>query len=179
MTLIVEDGTGKTDAESYISVADADTYVANYIKSDNTGRVAWDAATTDDKGDALRRATSYLDTEYKAKWQGRRSTELQALDWPRWGVVDCDGYGLGTDEIPVQLKNSEVEMATKALVEELYKDVKSPSGAIKRLKQKVGRLEQDTTYAGAASQKKIFAKVDGMLTCLLEGRGQSGGADRG
>jgi len=58
MPLIVEDNTGLANAESYISVADADVYLANM------GRTSWAAATTAAKEIALRKATQYIDTAY-------------------------------------------------------------------------------------------------------------------
>ena len=51
MSLVVEDGTGKADAESYISVADADTYHSN------RGNTDWAALTTTEKEQLLRGAT--------------------------------------------------------------------------------------------------------------------------
>ena len=53
MTLVIEDGTGKSNAESYISVADADTYHSN------RGNTDWAALTTAEKERLLRIATDY------------------------------------------------------------------------------------------------------------------------
>lgn len=78
MALIVEDGTGMANAESLLSVADADAYHTAM------GNAAWGAATTAQKEAALRRATQYLDARYQ--WQGDPLTATQALSWPREGV---------------------------------------------------------------------------------------------
>lgn len=77
MSLIVEDGTGLSAAESYISTADADTYIAAY-KMPST---AWSAATTATKEIAARQATQYLDGAYA--WLGEQTLTTQALRWPR------------------------------------------------------------------------------------------------
>ena len=67
MSLIVEDATGLSTAESYLSVANADTYHASY-----TGSTAWSGASTGTKERALRRATQYLDSVYGGRWLGER-----------------------------------------------------------------------------------------------------------
>jgi hypothetical protein len=69
MTLTVEDGTGKADAESYISVADADTY---FTARNNA---TWAALSTSDKEAALRKATDYMLQAYRVRWAGMRETE--------------------------------------------------------------------------------------------------------
>ena len=90
MSLIVEDGTGKVDAESYQSVSAADTYFSNVGNSLWTGSTAVKEA-------ALRKATIYLDSTYQ--WQGSIFSLEQSLNWPRLGVYDyqgiikfCNGY---------------------------------------------------------------------------------------
>lgn len=75
MALIVEDGTGKPDAESYCEVADADAYHAKM------GNTAWASVSAEDKEIALRRATQYLDAVYA--FPGYKLNYNQALNWPR------------------------------------------------------------------------------------------------
>ena len=70
MSLIVEDGTGKSNAESYISVADADTYHSN---RDNTD---WAALTTAEKERLLRIATDYMVAVYRLRWDGYRYVKI-------------------------------------------------------------------------------------------------------
>ena len=74
MALVVEDGTGLSTAESYISVADADTYHSD------RGNALW-TGTDAVKEEALRQATEYLDATYD--WKGSISLTTQALNWPR------------------------------------------------------------------------------------------------
>jgi len=88
MALIVEDGTGRADAESYVSVGDADVYWLTSMNND----VTWAGLTTGAKETALRRATQYLDAHFE--FQGLQTTAVfnpqtgfydatQALQWPR------------------------------------------------------------------------------------------------
>ena len=81
MSLICEDGSGKSDSESYISVADASSYHTA------RGNTAWAALATDALREAaLRRATDYMRQAYRSRWQGYKVNEDQALDWPRYDV---------------------------------------------------------------------------------------------
>ena len=84
MALIVEDGTGKSDAESFISVADADTYHSN------RGNTDWASLLTAAKEQNLRKATDYICQVYRMKWAGTRVNGTQALDWPRAYVLRDD-----------------------------------------------------------------------------------------
>ena len=87
MALVVEDGTGVTGADSYVSIAEADTYAAA------NGLTSWASATAAAKEIALRQATRYVDTRYR--FRGSRLGLRQPLEWPRGDVVDGalgDGY---------------------------------------------------------------------------------------
>lgn len=75
MSLIVEDGTGRADAESYAALAFADAYHAAM------GHAAWADAVPEVREAALRRATQYLDTRYR--FAGAPLNPTQALAWPR------------------------------------------------------------------------------------------------
>ena len=78
MTLIVEDGSIVAGAESYISVADAETFL------NNRGLTLTGAES--DKEAALRKATDYMVQVYRMRWQGWKVDQTQALDWPRNSV---------------------------------------------------------------------------------------------
>ena len=71
MPLIVEDGSGLANADSYVSVADCQAYAADHGLA-----FAGEAAALA----ALRNATLYLDGEYT--YCGERATDIQALEWP-------------------------------------------------------------------------------------------------
>ena len=169
MVLIVEDGTGLATAESYSSEADADTYNTAYV-----GDGTWTAATSGAKEVALRQATQYLDLVYGNKWHGTRKTEAQALAWPRTGVKDCDGYLIDDDSLPINLVRATAELAIKAIANTLLVDPDN-SGGIKRLKQIVGPLEEETEYfspgADATAVQTQYTTVSKLLfsACLITG----------
>ena len=65
MALTVEDGTGLVGADSYVSVADCETYC------DARG-LTFSGAATADKEAALRRATASIDAMYRSRFPGQR-----------------------------------------------------------------------------------------------------------
>ena len=72
MTLIIEDGTGKPDAESYASAEDLARYAVKFgvvIPADVSAQEA-----------LLRRAALAMDG---MTWKGRRTSGEQGLAWPR------------------------------------------------------------------------------------------------
>ena len=92
---------GAATANSYASVAEADAYLA--VRGDTS---TWTALTLGQKESKLQWAALYLDT---LTFKGTRSTSTQALQWPRIGVWDRDGFEV--DGIPQALKNAQAEMA--------------------------------------------------------------------
>jgi hypothetical protein len=108
MTLIVEDGSGMSNADALISVAFADTYHAD------RGNSAWTGDATV-KEPAIRRATSYISTAYT--WQGwKRMGRPQSLAWPRTGVIDREGWGVAFDSVPIEIQRATAEVALRELV---------------------------------------------------------------
>ena len=157
MSLIVEDGTGKSNAESYISVADADTYHSN---RDNTD---WAALTTAEKERLLRIATDYMVAVYRLRWDGYRYVNTQALDWPRIYVPVRDICSVNAypeyvdfDVVPVQVKNACAELALKANNETLLADQTQSV-----IREKVGPIEVE--YDKFSPQFKRYLQIDAML----------------
>jgi hypothetical protein len=75
MTLIIEDGTSKPDAESYASAEDLAMYAVKFGVTIPAEVPAQEAL--------LRRASLAMDG---MKWKGRKFNSEQALSWPRRGV---------------------------------------------------------------------------------------------
>lgn len=149
MALIVEDGTGLTTAESYVSVADCTTYCTAHALSAWTGA---DAV----KESALRNATQYIDTNYDFKYE--KTYVDQALEFPR--------YYWEWDDPPMnRLRAACCELAVKALSGSLYADV----AAQQTIKVKVGPIEKTTTPS--ASGQVTYKQVDALLKELITGGG--------
>ena len=164
MAIVVEDGTGKSTAESYISVADASTYHTA------RGNTAWAALTTDALREAaLRKATDYMRQAYRSRWQGYRVNEDQALDWPRYDV-EVEGYAVDSDIVPTEIKNACAELALKASSADLNPDL--TQGV---LSEQVGSIS--VTYDKNSPQRTRYAAIDAMLSPYLKAGG--GGCSMG
>ena len=168
IAFVVEDGTGLTNATSYISVADANGIVDTY------GR-AWSSdATTKDKQQALNAGTQYVDARFHELWQSYRTTEGQALDWPRYGVVDIDDWEIADDVIPDKLKQAVVEVAVYFDINgKVFPDADN-SGTLKREKIKIDVLEFEEEYLGGSSGSDVSTKVDDLLKDYIGGASGGG-----
>lgn len=157
MALVVEDGTGLTTAESFISVADASTRHTAF------GNAGWAAAASDTvREQALRKATAYMEQVYRSRWKGVRHTVDQALSWPRNSVV-VDGFVvIDSDVVPAEVKNACADLALKALDEALAPDLERAV-----IREKVGPIE--TEYDRGSPQAKRFRAIDLMLSPYLTG----------
>jgi len=157
MSLIVEDGTGLPNAESYISVADADARQASL------GNDLWATLTTAEKEEALRRATIYMLQAYRQRWTGYRAkiVPMQALDWPRYGV-EVDHFPVHFDIVPADIANACADLAFKAAAGDLAPDLSQ--GVIR---EKVGPIE--TEYNRGSPQFVRFRSIDMMLAPYLTG----------
>ena len=125
MSLITEDGTGLSAAESLCSVDDSLTYHAN------RGNTTWATITTAQQEQALRRATDYMEEVFREKWAGFRNTTTQTLCWPRaWvpmkdapsGYVRFAAYYPST-VVPPQVANACAELALRAASGDLMPDL--------------------------------------------------------
>lgn len=161
MSIIVEDGTGLSTAESYISVVDASTYFTA------RGNTTWDALDTGEataaREAALRKATDYMLAVYRDRWEGVRYIEDQALDWPRAGVVR-DSWSVDIDEIPIEVKRATAELALKSASEDLQADL--TQGVVR---EKVGVIEVE--YNKNSPQAKRYPAIDFMLRPFLKSGG--------
>lgn len=150
MALIVEDGTGKADANSYVSEAECTAYLAARGKT-----------IAGSKEVAIIKAMDFMRQNYRGKWQGSKKTQTQALDWPRYGVeVDC--FSVSSDIVPAEVKNACCELAFRADTEDLMADLKQ---GVKRKKIDVIEVEYDTS----SPQQKRFAAVESILGPYLTG----------
>ncbi len=119
MALIVEDGTGLEDAESYYSVADTDSYFTSKRGDASVYEAEGDwlhaDTTTAIKEACLRWGTRLIDRKWA--YNGEKSTTTQKLRCPRTGMEDIDGDELPGDELPEDLEHATAEMARALLVD--------------------------------------------------------------
>lgn len=108
MPLTVETGEGLADADALISLAECDAY---HLARGNNGWTGEDA----DKESAIRRASSFMSHSFR--WMGlRRRGRDQALEWPRSGVYDHEGFSIPYTSVPFEIRHATAEVAFRELV---------------------------------------------------------------
>lgn len=163
MALITEDGSNVTGAESYCTVAFADTYHSNL------GNATWAALTPTVKEQLLRKATQYMTQMYRGRWEGYRSYSDQVLDWPRRHVMIDDDFVsnyIAHDSIPTDIKNACAELAFKSNSVTLNPDIERQTASVT-----VASLS--VTYVPGSPQNKKFSAIDMMLKPYLKNSGGS------
>ena len=161
MALVIEDGTGKQDADSYISIADANDYINKWHDS----ALAWSSHGNTGKERALRVGTRYVDS---FKFVGLRAWTSQKLSWPRAGLGPIDGQYFKSSQIPDAIKHAVVEAALKHVDgETLFPDHQGQ--AIQSESDQTGPLSESVTYFAAKRPEKTFEAVQKLLRPFLVG----------
>ena len=104
MALVVEDGTGKADADSFISLIGARALAEKYGITLPTNDTAAEVV--------LRQGCQYVVLQEKC-FNGGRLTTRQALPWPRTGATNAYGVEYADGDMPVQLGYSQVYAAAE------------------------------------------------------------------
>lgn len=145
---------GGANANSYVSVADADAYIAIRLYSDE-----WNAADTATKQAALATATATIDELYQ--WKGEKATSTQELHWPATGAVDCNGDDINSTTIPNAVKNAVCEQALYLLK---FDALQTPTSIMQGLSAAtVGSLS--ATFDKYATPEKLQTRVQSILRC--------------
>jgi hypothetical protein len=164
-TIIVEDGTGISNSNSYVTLAEADQYFSD------TGNLGW-AGTDDFKNQNLINATAAMDATYGQRYLSYlRDNTTQALLWPRHQVWDRHARRINQGVIPQSLKNAQIEMA---LLSQNGVDL-YPTGDkadnVTAESVTVGEISQSFTYQRSPkdqAQYDGFRKVEQILWPILE-----------
>ena len=156
MALEVEDGTGKTNSESYASVINADDYQTG------RGNTLWFTLSTNEKEQALRRATDYMVQTYRDRWSGTRVTITQALDWPRYDVVIDAITSVDSDIVPYDIVHACIDLAFMAAAGNLMPNIKQNA-----IRKKVSDIEIE--YDRLSSQRTKYNVIDSILAPYLKG----------
>lgn len=152
MAIVVEDGTGLADAESYLSVAAFKAWADAWGKP-------YGAASDTVIEQKLRQASAYIDT--LARYKGQR---IGALEFPRTGLLDWSG--LAVTGLPTRVKTACGELAFTALTEELF--VNQDRGG-KIVSESVGPIS--VSYAADAPAGKTIVLAAQMLAPYVRKEG--------
>lgn len=160
MSLIHEDGTGVVNAESYISVADADTYFTD------RSELTWMDLDVAVKEASLRKATDYIELRYAERFRSSPLTTTQSLSFPRYDF----GYGV----LPATLKKACAEYALIASTKDLAPApvVDDTNRLPTKTIRKVGPIDKENSYAtrgptADAPPFRMYPKADGLMKPML------------
>jgi hypothetical protein len=162
-TIVVEDGTGKTDANSYISTTTGDAVLEEVYLL-----MGLSSAPTLNDIDCIA-GTRYIDVVFGSRWMGIRSNEDQALDWPRTYVPDGQEYYFDSDEIPSELEKACALYAYYAQTDGSNMiPNQQDEGAVKSETLKAGPISKSVEYTGGNSATKMYRLSEGFLSKLLK-----------
>lgn len=144
MALVLDDTAGGASANTYITLADAETYFEG-----RANKASWTAASDADKNIALVHSTRLLDAMFM--WAMNPTTDTQALQWPRNGILDTNRLRVIPDtEIPDEVKWATCEWAMGLIAGDLTADSGVAAQSLTALK--AGPVE-------LKFQQPVFAKA--------------------
>ena len=147
MAVIVEDGTGKPDAEVYVSLADFKAWATKRLYD----ITPYPDATIEAK---MLDAAMWIDTKYR--YGGTKLVATQALEFPRAGLVDWSGNPVVG--VPSRVQQAENDLTWKGFTQPLYIDA-ARDGAIQQ--EVVGPLS--VTYFQGAPSQTTFSAAEQLL----------------
>lgn len=157
MALTLVATVGSSAANSYATEAEATAYFAG-----RPGSTAWMEAWTDDRDAALVGATSRLEQE---DYRGARVDGVQALKWPRVGVI-LDGLDVAATTIPVPVKRALFEEAFALLLDPARLDDSGLEGF-----ESVDVGPVSVTLRGGRSPGRLTSVAMRLLAPVLAGSG--------
>jgi hypothetical protein len=154
MAFIVEDGTGLSNANSYVGVAYANAYFAERAVT------SWDSLDDEIKLASLIKATDYFELRWSHLLISEIYNETQSLSFPRkyigtpiFDEIDTElliGY-----TIPDKILKATCEYAIRASTGELVTDISTTAGQATRVK--IGVIEKETNFTANQKKPETFA----------------------
>lgn len=142
--MVVEDGTGINNADSYVCLAFADDYFLS------RGFSKWQELAEEQKEIALVNATDFVDNTFQ--WKGVKISSEQALNFPRQNLFDANGFAVSG--VPTPVKQAVCEAIRINIDGQLY-DSEEVNGAV--VSEKIGNLQ--FTY-DVSQKKKVETRYD-------------------
>lgn len=154
---------GAVNANSYATVAEADTYHDAHLYG-----TEWTDAETANKIVALIWATRLLDE--LCDWDGNKISRDQALRWPRSDVWDRDDYEIDNTTIPQFLKNATAELARHLLIKDRLQEMDENVAGLEMVK--AGPVQVD--FSSMDRIDALPPSVDQIVKDFIRGGGSSG-----
>lgn len=165
--IIVETGLKQQDANSYIDIEYADRYHLMYGHEDWSGELS-------EKEIAIITACQSLDLLYGPKFLSNRLEGNQSLLWPRYPFNDHNGNTRLNQEVPIEIKRAQAELALMYLNGvDLFPEGNSAI-PIESESMKAGDISISTSYGKSdkpdTAPYEGFRKIDLLLWNVTKGR---------
>jgi len=163
MLLVVENGQGLSDANSYIEKADVEKYLPSLMYT------KFNELTEEEQTDGMVTASMFIN--YSFNWLGKQKTLEQGLSFPRINLF-FQGHKIPDDYIPIQIKKACV-MALN-LIMQFGMNFFQETGEAQVKKEKLGSIETEYFEALKANYlcSSEYLDINNMLRGLFStGRG--------
>lgn len=154
MALVIEDGTGLSNATSYVTLTEARTFA-------NQRGVTLPVLDSEVEVLAIK-AIDFLEAQ-RAFYSGQKVSKSQSLQWPRTGAT-LEGSEISEDEIPQDLK-----FAQNQLIIEGFQgsDLQPNFSGREVIKEKVDVIEVQYSSSKGGTNQPSFTKVLSYLEPLF------------
>ncbi len=166
MTLILEDGTGITNANAY---TDADAFKLYHKDRGNSF-----SAGSSEIEKSIIVATDYIDRQFGGRFKGvKEFASENELEFPRLKLFNR--AGVLVTEIPPKLAWATAEYALRNLTESLFLTPTIDETGLRRIgfREKVGPIEEEVKYAESTTRElgKPYPVADRLLSEYLKTSG--------
>lgn len=151
--MIVEQGNGLSDANSYVSIVYADNYFSA------RGVESWFELDDEKKEILLVNATDYIDNVFK--WKGIRGSRTQSLSFPRKHIF-VDGYEV--IGVPTALINAVCECALLMKAGTEMYNVQEQNGTV--VSESIGSISITYDNNGKPKDETLYDKINKRLRGL-------------
>lgn len=161
-SIVVETGSGLSTANAYQTAADADAIIEELYLI--MGLSAAPSGLSDIHCIA---GTWFLEGMFGRSFKGVKSSETQALSFPRVGCRDSSGYEYDSDELPSPLLKAHALASYYASTEgsSMIPNQSNP-GAIKRKSVSAGPVSKEIEYVGGMESQKYYSLLDSFISEL-------------
>lgn len=154
--MVVEDGNGLINSNSYVDLDFADNYFS--VRGNET----WANLEEEKKCISLVKATDYIDSAFD--WNGIKATYEQALMFPRKKLIDNNGYEV--TGIPKNLKEAVCECALKIGQNTEMFQTEDSNGAV--TSEHIGELSFSYDVSRKTKDKTLYEAINLRLRGLFK-----------
>lgn len=159
MSLVIENGSLVAGATSYVSVENARAFADARALTLPADDIKVEVA--------LIVAMDYLESNYRALWQGQKVDKGQSLQWPRQDV-SIDGADFPNNTIPKELIAAQILLAVESAA---GVDLQPSGDGREIIAEKIDVIETHYQPGTTGATQPIFSKVRALLAPLMRAGG--------